>query len=118
MCAKLLARLSDRRRVHDRHELVDVVDQQPVEQPLVSILQRPQSDVSFDVVALTANAREDACLLVFHRADVCRQQSTQTKSPTLLEGKGRRFVGGRMEQQFDSVIARVFLTLRCTPGTR
>ena len=38
-CAELLARLADRRRVDDRHHLVDVLDHRPVEQPLVAILQ-------------------------------------------------------------------------------
>ena len=50
--AVLLARLADGRRVDDRHELRQVLDQQPVEQGLVAVLQRREADELLQVVAL------------------------------------------------------------------
>ncbi len=51
--AEALAGLTDRRGVHDRHRLDDVLAQHPVEQGLVAVLQRTQVDVL--VETLTAS---------------------------------------------------------------
>ena len=48
--AELLAGLADRGRVHDRRHLVEVVEQEPVEERLVSVLERREEQVATDVV--------------------------------------------------------------------
>ena len=41
-----------RRRVDVRHHLLHVVEEEPVEQDLVRVLERPQVDVALEVVGL------------------------------------------------------------------
>ena len=52
--AELLAGQPDRRRVDDRDHLLDVVDEQPVEEHLVGVLQGTQVDVPVQVVVVAA----------------------------------------------------------------
>ena len=48
----------DGRRVDDRHELLEVLDEDPVEEGLVAVLERRQADVALEVVALAADVLE------------------------------------------------------------
>ena len=96
---ELLARLPDGRRVDDRHELVDVVDHRSVEQPLVSILERAQRDISLNVDVLASKTLEDPVLLAVHDADPRGQEPAQPESFALLDRERRRLVRGRMKQQ-------------------
>ncbi len=61
--AELLAGEADRRRVDDRHHLGQVVEQEPVEQRLVGVLELAQVDVPFEVGRLRAIGlvRPDTC---------------------------------------------------------
>ena len=56
--AVLLARPADGRRVDDRQELLEVLDQHPVEQRLVAVLERGQPDVALEVVLLAPDVLE------------------------------------------------------------
>ena len=50
--AELLARETDRRRVDDRQELLEVLDEEPVEQGLVAVLECGQADIPLEVIGL------------------------------------------------------------------
>ena len=50
--AELLAGETDRRGVDDRQELLEVLDEQPVEERLVAVLESGQSDVPLEVIGL------------------------------------------------------------------
>ena len=56
--AELLAGPADGRRVDDRHELLEVLEEHAVEERLVAVLQRGQADVALEVVALAADVLE------------------------------------------------------------
>src|SRR6266545_815451 len=56
--AELPAGLAYRRRVHHRSQLLQMVEQHPVEEGLVAILQRGQPDVLLKIVALTPQMLE------------------------------------------------------------
>src|SRR5580700_10858973 len=70
---ELLAAETDRRRIDDRHHLLDVLRQQRVEQRLVGILQPAQEDVFLHIAAELAKGVEPALDLVVERGDVRRQ---------------------------------------------
>jgi len=50
--AELLTRQPDDRRVHHRGHLLDVIEEQPVEQHFVGVLQRAQIDMALEVILL------------------------------------------------------------------
>ena len=75
-----LAGLADRRRVDDRHHLLDVVDQQPVEQGLVAVVQADQEDVPLEIVRLSPVVLHGAHRLHLHRVDSRREKPAQTSS--------------------------------------
>jgi hypothetical protein len=53
--AERAARFADRRGVDDRREFLDVVDEQPVEERLVAIVQRNEPDVLLQIIRLAAD---------------------------------------------------------------
>jgi hypothetical protein len=75
--AELAARLTDRRRIHDRSELVQVVDQQPMEERLVAVLQSGQPDVPLQVVGLATQVFQLQGHLVLDRRHAEGQQTPQ-----------------------------------------
>ena len=56
--AELLAGKTDGRRVDDREEFLEVVDEESIEERLVAILERGQSDVPLEVIGFAANVLE------------------------------------------------------------
>jgi len=90
--AELLACAADRRRVHDRHELLEVLRQQPVEQRFVAILERGKADVLLQVIRLAAHVLELQGDLLIDCRDARRQQAAQRERVTLLLREGRVLV--------------------------
>ncbi len=78
--AELLARLADHRRVHDRHQRRDVVEQQAQEQRLVVVLHVAQQHVSLEIGLEQGVLRPDAGGALLDRLDVGRQESVQTRA--------------------------------------
>ncbi len=72
---EFLAGFADRRRVDDRHHLFDVVHDHTIKQVLVTVLQRDQVEVAFEVGRFCANVAEDPKLLLGHGMHPRRQQS-------------------------------------------
>ncbi len=77
--AELLAGTSHRRRIHDRQQLGDVLDQQAIEQGLIAIFQRGQADVLLQVVVLRAEVLELQRHLLVNRQLPRWQQSLQAE---------------------------------------
>jgi hypothetical protein len=96
---ELLTRLADHGGVDDRHQLVDVLVQQPVEQRLVAVVQGGEIDVPFERCVLALIALIDPIQLLGHGADLRRQQPVQTQRVAFVDRKRRAFVGERIRQQ-------------------
>ncbi len=80
--AEGLTRSTDRGRVDDRHELLEVLEDDPIEQCLVAILQRRQADVALEVVALAADVLELEADLLLDLRRPRREQAAQTEDIT------------------------------------
>ena len=78
--AELLAALADDRRVDDRQHLLDVIEQQPVEEHLVGVLEGAQVDVPLEVVVLAPVGLVGPDHLLVERLDVRRQQPVQAQA--------------------------------------
>src|SRR4030095_6678672 len=70
--ADLLTRQPDDRRVDDRGHLLDVIEEQPVEQHFVGILERPKIDMALEGVALVLVGFVRAHCLLSERLDMRR----------------------------------------------
>ena len=82
--AELLARLRDHRRVdHGRH-LLDVVEEEPVEEDLVGVLQGAQVDVPLEVVVLAPVGLVRADHLLVQALDLRRQEAVQAEPDPLV----------------------------------
>ena len=86
--AELLAGAADRWRVDDRHELLEVLRQQPVEERLVAILERGKADVVLQLVALAADVLELERDLLLDGRDARRQEPAQAERVALGLGEG------------------------------
>ena len=75
----LLARLADRGRVDDRHQLLDMIDQDAVKERLVSSGQRDERDVAFQVRRFARQIAEHALDLLGLRLGARRQQPAQAQ---------------------------------------
>ena len=62
--AEALAGLAHSGGIDQRHDGFDVVDEHPVEQGFIAVLQGDQGDVALQVVILVAQDLQDALLLV------------------------------------------------------
>ena len=100
--AELLAGEADRRRVDDRHHLVRVLHDQPVEERLVAVLQCLDQDVLRERRLQAMEVLQHTRDLVFLRADVRRQQSAQSERVALRAGERRALVQRRVAQQRDA----------------
>jgi hypothetical protein len=78
--AVLETRLADGRRVDQRHHLLDVIDDEPVEKHLVAVLEVGEVDVLLERIGLAADGREAALHLLFEREDPRRQQAAQSRA--------------------------------------
>ena len=91
---------ADRRRVDDRQHLLDVVEQQPIEQHLVGVLEGAQVDVPLEVVVCSGRPGSCGRLLV-QVLDPGRQQPVQTQSVPFVLGERRALVRQRIVQHPD-----------------
>ncbi len=97
-----LTRLADHGCIDDRHEFCEVLNQYSVEQRLVAVLERDQTNELFQVVGLGAEVLKFECDLLGHGALHRRQQSLQAKLTAFLKGEGRVLVSHGIPKQFDS----------------
>ena len=98
--AELLARQSHDRRVDHRCHLLDVVEEQPVEEDLVRVLERAQVDVPLEVVGLSRVRFVSARHLLVERFDVRRQEALQSEVASLVLGERRALVHERQIEDF------------------
>ena len=92
--AEVLARLRHHRRVNHRHHLLDVVQQQPVEQHFVVVLQGTQADVAAQIGIVGAIGLIGPSHLLIQSFHLRGQQPVQAESASLFVGKRRTFVQG------------------------
>ena len=97
--AELLARLADHRRVDDRHQRLDVVEQQAQEQRLVVVLHVAQEHVSLEIGLEQGVLRPDAVGPLLDRLDVGREQPVEPEGVPLGDRERRALVGQRVGQQ-------------------
>ena len=79
-----MARLADRRRVDDRHHLVEVLAEQLVEERLVAIEQRLQVDVALEIVGLALVHLAAAFHLHVDGGDPRPQQAVEVQGVSAL----------------------------------
>jgi hypothetical protein len=101
--APLQAGLADRRRVHDRQQRLEVVDQHTEEQRLVLVLQRGEMDVLVHGGGPGLQHRHHSAHLVLDGFDAGRQQAGEVQPLALFRGECRAFVSQRVAQQVDAV---------------
>ena len=77
--AELLARQADDRRVHHGGHLLDVIEEQPVEENFVRVLERAQIDVALEVVRLSLVGLVRAYRLLIKRLHVRWQEAVQAE---------------------------------------
>lgn len=75
-----------------------MVEQNPVEQRLVAVLQRPQVDVFVEIVAARGEFVPAVLGLLLEGLDRRRQQTHQAQSPSLVLGEGGALGGQGIEQ--------------------
>ena len=80
------------RRVDDRHHFLDVVDDHPIEEPLVPVVERSQVDIFVEVGRLSAEVLQDLLNLLVLSEDPWWDESSQLQSVSLLLGEGRTLV--------------------------
>ena len=88
--------LPHRRVVDDGQQLLEVVDQQPVVEHLVAVVQLVEEDVAGQVGGVGTQLAVGAVGLLtegFHRR---RQPADQSQLSSLLQGEGRAAVGERV----------------------
>ena len=103
--AEFLAGATDRRRVDDRQELLQVFGQHPVEQGLVPILERRQTDEALEIVGLAAHVLELERDLLLDRGDAGGQQTAKGERVALLVGEGRALVEQRLADEVATATA-------------
>ncbi len=97
--AVLPAGAPHRRGVDDRGELLEVVDEEAVEEGLVPVLQRGETDVLLEVVSLAAEVLELQGYLFLDGGDAPGQQAPKAEGGTLVLGEGGVLVDrGAVEQ--------------------
>ena len=87
------------RRVHDGHQLIEVIAQHAVEQVLVAILQGGQLDVLLERIVVGADRSVNASRLHRHRDVLARQQPFQPEGSALGQRKTRALVVQWLAQQ-------------------
>jgi hypothetical protein len=97
--AEALAGKADRRRVDQRHDLVDVVANHAEEQGLVAVVQGGQRDELLQRIGQAAQVCEEARHLLVLGVDVRRQQAAQAQRIALDLGEGGALVAQRIVQQ-------------------
>ncbi len=100
--AEALARRADRRRVDDRHQLLEVLDEHAVEENLVAMQQRREPDVPLERRRGLVERVLDSPGLVVHRDLVRGQQAVQAQSFALLRRECRALVEQWIADQVDA----------------
>ena len=85
--AEVLAGPPDGGRVDNRHELFEVVAQEPIKERLVPVLQRGESDVTLEVVGLAPQMLELQPRLFGEGRDPRWKESTKSKEVSFLLGE-------------------------------
>ena len=78
--AEGLAGAADRRRVDNRQEFFEVLDQDPIEERLVAVLQRREPDEALEIVALSPDVLELEADLLVDRGHPRWQQAAQAEN--------------------------------------
>ena len=97
--AELHAGLTHGGGVDDGHQFVDILEQHPVEQGLVAVLEGDQGDVAVQVGGVLAQVLEHPLHLLLHGVHPRRQQAAQAERLALRLGEGRALVQGRVAEQ-------------------
>jgi len=103
--AVALARLADRRRVDDRHQLLQVLDEHAVEEHLVAVQQTREPDVLLQVEGLRADVLQLELRLLLDRLRRRGQETVQPEAAALLAREGEALVRRRILQQPDAALA-------------
>src|SRR5208337_3445262 len=85
--AELLAAEADCRRVHDRQQLLEILNEQGEEQRFVAVLQITQERIALEVGLEAAQNLQAARRLLLERSDARRQKAMQVEGVTLRLGK-------------------------------
>ena len=85
-----------------RRHLLDVVEQEPVEEDLVGVLQRAQVDVPLQVVVLALVGLVGAGHLLVQALDLRRQQPVQAELAPLVLRERRALVQDRAVEEVDA----------------
>ena len=86
--AELLAGKTDGRCVDDRQEFLQVLDEEPVEQRLVAVLEGGQSDVPLEVIGLAPDVLQLEGKLFVDRRHTRWQQTVQAEGVALIGREG------------------------------
>ena len=86
--------------VRAKSQDLDMIQQEPIKQHLVGILQRTQVDVAFEVVIFSLICLVGADDLFVQRLDKRRQKAEQAQASPLLGSERRTFVEHRLGNQF------------------
>ncbi len=100
--AELLTGLRDHRRVDDGRHLLDVVEEEPVEEDFVGVLQGAQVDVPLEVVVFPTVGLVGADHLLIQALDLRRQQPVQAEPAPLALRECRALVQGRVVEEIDA----------------
>ena len=79
--------LAHRRRINDRHELDDVLRQQPVKERLVAVLEVGEPDVLLERIGLAADGTVGALGLLLDGVDLRGKQSVELERVALFLGE-------------------------------
>src|SRR6516225_10807014 len=80
----LLARASYGGRIDDRHQVLNVIDQDPVEQSLIPILKSYHEDISLQIVRLRTETFQSSSDLFLLGTDPGRKQSAKRQCVPFL----------------------------------
>jgi hypothetical protein len=95
-CGRQMVRRPTQRYSNRRHRLREMIHDEAIEKPFVTVLQRGQVDVLLDVRWLAAKALEDLLKLLLLGQDLWREEPAQIETVSFLFGEGRAFVEGRV----------------------
>ena len=97
--APVLACLSDRGGVDDRHDVLEMLDDEPIEERLVAILETVEIDVLLNIRFLLIELITNSNQLLLDRRYVVRQQPVKAQRVALLTSERRALVEKRGLQQ-------------------
>ena len=96
---ELLAGKTDGRRVDDREEFLEVLDEEPVEQGLVAVLEGGQSDVPLELIGLAPDVLQFEGKLFVDRRHTRWQETMQAEGVALAGRKCRALVEASIRDQ-------------------